>query len=559
MPSFGSNANTFDAVTRPLMNQNGITVVDTNNGYGYSPMGIALREQVLFGLPNASFSQTPPDPTAVIDDSLNPLPFWSVQTTNSIPVTASYNATTQTWGVLVDPSTAVNGDTCTIRTRSWVTTDNNLAIRQRAYLNLLKNGTYAGANQWNLTLTATYYDATNTGIGTAVIGTAADNATWTSIGGTTTTGGSAISSSASWVEFAITLAATATVTSGVTVTLQSLLLATSQAATGSFVVVDTYLASGTWTRPTGVTNLLGVLAVGGGGGGGAGQVRTDDRVTVGAPQSGNGAASGGSSRWAYISNLYVGDQTSISVGIGTAGVGGTAFSFSKAATVSTKTGSYGGNGGAGGATTFGTYLTVPGGGGGTAVGGGVAGGGTAAGTITSGVYGVVSLASVAGTASEANGINSTASAYTALPFWSLAFVAGSGGGTATGSGGSGTAIGAPGSGGTAGIIASGGGGGRGQMSIAGVTSAVAGGSGGSGGAGGGGGSVARYNNGTTTLAGTAGAGGAAASNSGAGGGGGGGVILWLDTLAQYTASTLSAKSGAGGNGGDGACLVVYVA
>lgn len=552
MPSWGSNAGPFAQVTRPLLDQNGVTLIDTSNSFGFSPLGIALREQVLFGLPNASFSQTPPSPYDPISEEQNPLPYWSIQTTNNITATSVYDSTTETWGVKLDPGTAPSGDSCILRTRAWVTTDNNIALRQKAYLNLVKNGIYAGATQWNITLSATYYDATNVAIGTTVIGTALDNATWTSIGGATTAAGSAISASASWVEFAINLTTTATVTSSTSATLQSLIVATSNVATGQFIVTDVFTSSGTWTRPNGVTNLLGVVAIGGGGGGGGGGLAANLNDTG---RGANGGGGGGSSRWGYIQNLYVGDVTSVAVGIGTAGSGGTATSFSKAVGATTTNSTNPTNGGAGGATTFGSYLSIPGGGGavGTA-------GGTAAGTITTTVYGASSLASVAGGGggSTAGGAGnaSTASAYVQLPFWSVAYPTGSAGGSAVGAGGTTNTPGTGAIAGTSGIIGSGGGGAGNLFNFStGAAGVGTAGIGGTGAGGSGGGAVIRYSAAAGTYTGTAGIGGGAGANSGAGGGGGGAAGA---VSGNYTNSSVAITSGAGGAGGAGLLLVVYV-
>ena len=558
---FGSDRSPFQDQSLPILDASGVPLIDTSNGFGSSPLGNAIREQVQFGLPNATFNLIPPDPAQAIQDIVNPLPFWSLQTTDTMTATTIYDSTTSTWGVKLNPGTAAAGDYLTLKTRSWVTTDTNLALRQKASLTLAKNGTYAGTTQWNLTLGAEYFDTTNTSIGSYSIGTALDNATWTSISGTTTSGGSAISSSASWVEFTIKLTATATVTSATSATVQSLLVATSNPLTGSFIVTDTFKASGTWTRPSGVTTLLAVIGIGGGSGGDSGEVGSSNKTALGGLGQGLGAGgsrAGASSSWALIQNIYVGDQTSITVGIGTAGAGGAGTTFSKAAAgtarVDAGTGSVAG--GAGGATTFGSYLTVPGG----------RAGGTAGATATATVYGITTFAAVnsvitgSGNALCAVGTASTTSAYGQLPYQPLPYGAGSSGGTSSGSGGGTVMSGTAGNAGAAGLTASGGGGGRTVFAVS--TYALTGtdaGAGGAGGAGGGGAASARSNVGSTTIAGTAGAGGSAGANSGAGGGGGGSMNCLIDTSANYTSSTITLTAGNGGNGGTGVCYVFYVA
>ena len=557
---FGGDRSEFSAIAIGPMDENSIPLLSTSNIFGASPMGNALLQQVRFGLPNSSFNLLPADPSQPIVELENPLPYWQVQTTDNITATPLYDTTAQTWGIYINPGTAPSGDYITLKTRSWVSTDDNFALRQKASLILSKVGSYAGTTQWNTTLTADYYDATNTAVATKTIGTVYDNTTWTSISGTATGAGSAVPSSAQWAEFTIKLTATANITSSTGVTLKSLILASSSPLTSALVVTDTYTASGTWTRPTGVTTLLGVVAIGGGGGGAGGQIRAEK--TTSGSGSANGGASGGSSSWALIQNLYVGDQTSVSVGVGTAGAAGTAVAFTKAPAGTAIVQTAGGSGGAGGATTFGTYLTVPGGGGGTCsnqTSAGAYAGGTAAGASTTTILGITTLAAVAGTGANTGGASasSTASVYAQLPYWSLAFGTGAAGGAGTSSGGAGGANGTGGAAGSAGINGSGGSGGR-STAEGGVPVASNGGSGGSGGTGGGGGGVARYANATATLTGTAGNGGASAANGGAGGAAGGALFFEATSAAIYNASTITASSGAGAAGGAGAVLVVYV-
>ena len=555
---YGSDGSLFQTTLAPITDPDGITVLDTGNGFGASPLGAALREQVQFGLPNATFNLLPPDPSQFIAEYDNPLPYWQVQTTSNIVATADYDTTTQTWGVKLDPGTAPSGEYLTLKTRSWVTTDDNLALRQKASLTLAKNGSYAGTSQWNLTMSAAYYDSTNAALGTTVIGTVYDNTTWTSISGTTTTGGSAIPASASWAEFTVKLTTTSTVSSSTSVTLKSLLVATSNPTTGSFLIADSFTASGTWLRPTGV-NFVTVVAVGGGGGGAGGGLRSDG---IGASNSWGGP-SGGSSSWAIIRDLYVGGDTTVSVGIGTPGVGGTAKTFSKAAgatTVNTGANENAGNGGAGGATTFGTYLTVPGGGG--AASQSAAGGRGAAGAApTSGIFGLTFLGAVLGRDSSGGsaGNAGSASTYTQLPGWSAAFVAGAAGTDGVATGGNTNYSGTAGLAGSAGIIGGGGAGGRPEWNATNFTTAsISGGAGGYG-AGAGGGPAGAYASATRTMVVTAGAGGSGAANAGGGGGGGGGALVAAASSTPYNASTITATSGAGGNGSAGRLYVIYTA
>lgn len=563
---YGTDRSVFNTLSAPLLDPDGLPIVDTNTGFGSSPLGISLREQIQFGLPNASFNLLPPDPASAISEGENPLPFWQIQTTPNITATATYDTTTQTWGIKVDPGTAPSGDYIELKTRSWVTTDDNLALRQRASLTLAKGGTYAGTSQWNLTLSAVYYDHGNTALGTTTIGTVYDNTTWTSISGTTTAGGSAISSSAAWAEFTIKLTATANVTSSTFATLKSLLLSTSTASTGSFIVTETFTSSGTWTRPTGVTNLVAVVGIGAGGGGGGGGLETNRTTgTTGVTATaGNG---GGGGRWAIIRDLYVADAGSVTVGIGAGGVGGTANTVTKAAASTTQYSQAHTAGGNGGATTFGSYLSIPGGGGGgTATGTSLNGWGIPAGTITTGVYDNAQLAGGTGQPNSAGGIAGSASPASAFGFLSFTPIAGSGitGGASSvnytySSGSAGVVLtGTATAGGSAGYC---GGGGCGQSTVgSGTAPGMSAGRAAAAGAGGGGGAGLHYQALGTISGGTSSAGdGAPGTTSHGAGGGSGGAFGLFATLARYDASAFTAKSGAGGAGSNGVIYVVYIA
>lgn len=104
-----------------------------------------------------------------------------------------------------------------------------------------------------------------------------------------------------------------------------------------------YTASTTWNKPTGLKALR-VRAVGGGGGGGGAPTTAAGQYSAG--RSGGGGA--------YSESLFDADSlpSSVSITIGAAGTGGTS----------------GGAGANGGQTSFGTYVTAPGGNGGIATG-----------------------------------------------------------------------------------------------------------------------------------------------------------------------------------------------
>lgn len=562
---FGADTSIYQDLSLPIVDSGGRIVLGTDDSYGGSPMGISLREQVLFGLPNATFNLLPPDPSSQIDETDNPLPFWSIQTTPNMYASATFDTTTKTWGIKIDPGTAPSGDYLTLKTRAWVTTDDNLALRQKASLTLAKTGTYAGTSQWNAVLSCEYFDHANLSLGSFAIGTVFDNTTWTSISGTTTAGGSAISANASWAEFTVKVTTTATVSSSTSLTLQSLLVASSTpAAGGAFVVSQAFTSSGTWTAPTGVTSVN-VFAVGGGGGGGGGYIEVTSALSTTSNSGAAGSGGGGGGAALYVLNVPITSGSAYSIGIGTAGSGGTAIT----ANISTTTtdvqtgGSLGGNGGA---TTFGALVSATGGTGGaggsaSSVGAGGAGAsvsppgmasfyptsanGGGGGTTGSGTAG-------AGTA----GLSLGGYSWTIYPNVSTLPAAGSAGSTGSG----GTAIfafGTVGSGGSAGFGGSGGGSGGVRASR--TTAFVAtSGNGGFGGGGGGGASFAQGSVSTTASPSTAGAGGAGAPNSGGGGGAGGALFLRSFSLAAgHNTGTMS--SGPGGNGGSGYCVVIWTA
>jgi len=545
MAQFGSNRSVIAQNQSAVTDSNGNLIVSPDNAFGGSPLGLAARTQALYGIPNANFDILPADPYTAITSG-NPLPYWDTQINGLGTALMAYDTATQTWAVTLDPTAGTAAsETITLKARSYLLNDSNLSLRQKAFLNITKNGTQA-TSEWNLVLSATYYDADNNQLSTYNIGTANSGSAWTTINGFTTSGTAAIDAAAQYVDIAATLTTTALVAGTATVSLNSLILQTSTGASQSFLLTQTFNSSGTFTVPTGV-NYVTVVAVGAGqGGGGGGNVTSRN-----AGGMARGASGGATGYYALVRDIYVGGTTSVSVGIGAGGAGGTALTLTKAAGATTaRTDTDGSTGASGGDTTFGTFLTVPG-----------------ARTAPSGFLGITVAAGASGgaggqTAGSAGTIGGTAvigSTNSGAPFINF-WAGGLAGGTATGSGGSGGANGNGGIAGTAlGIAGGGGGGGAGTADPIGLSaSAGAGGVGGPGGGASGGGAVARWSTVTTTLVATAGAGGAAAANTGGGGGGGGACAVLFSGTATYNPSTVTTTSGAGGAGGSGVLYVIYV-
>ena len=557
MPRFGSDKGFQSDNRGGVIDGLGNTVINSYTAFGSEPFGIAAKTQSLFGIANATFDLTPPDPSQPIVPNQNELPYWDIEASGAMAGSAIYDSTTLNWGINLNPGTAAAGDSITMTARSYLINDDNLGLRQKAFAVVSKVGTYAGSSQWNLAMTAIYYDDTDTALGTATIGTIYDNTTWTSINGYTTTGGSAIPASASYVDIAFKLTATSAVTSNTSVTIKSCLLSTKVGANSSFLITETFTQSTTWTRPTGVDYLVALVVAGASGGGGGGQIRAFNTTTT--TFTGSGAGAGGN--WWIVKDLYVGDQTTISVGVGASGAGGTAQTATKATTVSGTIATAGANGAAGGNTTFGGYVTARGGGGGTAgTGGGAIGpdGGAVGSATTSTVWIGTSVSAGAGgvgsghSNSSGNGGAGGFSGYAQIPY-SPTIAAGAAGGTGAGSGATQVAgaLGTP----VTGWIGGGGGSGGGTAQ---ATSGIAIAGNGNFGGGGGGASRAVYISALlATVSATAGAGGAGVN--GAGGGGGGAVVTASSSSATYTSAALALASGAGGSGASGFVTVVYVA
>jgi len=550
MAQYGSNPGMFSQSVVQTVDAQGNPIISADSTFGGSPAGSALLTQQLFGLPNASFDLIPNDPLSPISNS-NQVPYWDFANYSDgvMAGSAVYNTTTKNWGVTIYPGTAASGSYVAFTTRSYLINDDNLGLRQKVFAVIEKTGTAAGTTQVNMTLSATYYDSTDTALSTAIVGTALDTGTWTSLSGFTTSGGSAISASAHYVDLQFLVTATANITGSVNFGIKSCLLATKVAALSAFQVVDVYTSSGTWTVPSGVTSVS-VVAMGcGGGGGSGGAYREAGAATV------NGGGGGGAGGFVIAQGVSVAGSTSITIGVGTGGLGGGRVDAGG-------TGSAGSAGADGSSSTFGSLVVATGGSGGT--GGGIV---TPAGVAPGGIGGAGGIPTYAtlgasaytgGTGGNGNRYTTVAVAggagatgFTQIPLYgAITLTSGAAGGTATITQGTATFRGTVGAGGTAGIY--GGGGGGGGFYSGGANTMFNAGAGGAGGGGGGGVGVTSS---ATNGQGTAGNGGNAGTTSAGGGGGGGGY-----GQPGGSGSRNGIVSGSGGNGGSGGFVVIgYIA
>lgn len=586
MTQVGESKSLLSQIAAQTVDSQGNQIISSDTSFGASPAGPALLTQQLFGLANATFQLTPPDIFTTIGGD-NQVPYWRFYESSDgvMAGTALLDATTNTWGIQLNPGTAVVDDFISFSTRSYLVNDDNLSLRQKLLTVISKTGTAGGtASQWNMTLAATYYDATDTALSTAYIGTVYDTGTWTSMSGTTTTGGSAINAAARYVDIEYKLTATATVTGSAKVTIKSCLLQTSAGGGGgsqSFLVTQKFTSSGSWVVPTGVTTLYAVYGVGAGGGGGSGAYRTDGALTTNSTRI-SGSGGGGGGVFGVIRDLPV--SGTITIGIGAGGTGGTAASFSKPAAGTLVYTGVGGTATSGGNTTFGSLATWSGGGrgaNGTARGDGsnaTGGGGGAYGTATATYYGMV-IGTASGTGGDGGGATATTPSnggvtgidgQGALLFPGLDNSSGVSGGTATTSGTAITVTGGTGRSviGTANAASLGGGGGGGGGFVAGLSTPLGTGSvmGASTAAGGAGAAVYVTVRGATGTVGITAGNGASAVDGYGGGGGAGGLLAATGdgggtTTAQaaYNARPILGTAGAGGDGGDGAIVIAWIA
>lgn len=579
----GSDQNFIATTSAGILDDQANSIVSSDTTFGSSPLGVAARTQALYGIANANFNLTPPDPTLPIVDNDNPLPYWTIEngTEGDGSATSVFDNATSTWGVELSLGTSITDAAISMTTRSFLLNDDNLALRQKALAVLSKSGTAGGtAAQWNLVLSAEYFSAAGSSLSSYAIGTVTDVGTWTSISGTTTAGGSAINSSAAYVDLTFTMTALGTITGSAKATIKSLLLTTSTPASGggqSFLVTDVFTSSGTWTRPAGVDYVVAVAGYSAGNGGSGGE----GRITRAGHSLSYGAA-GQPGVYGLLRDLYVGDVGSVSVGIGAGGAGGAGGTATKAVGATNSTISTAGSaGGIGGNTTFGSYLVC-------------ATTDSAANAARSGTVTtiapfpstiVTSTTFTEGSATVLSNSTLTTNGFTVLPYQQSFAVAGTNGanGTADGAtvGGKITTRGGVRTlGGTAGVAGIGlcmgglGAGNRidssGGFSYVGTAvptgtatyyagSAVQT-------AGGGGGAGCFWINITagTGISAAGGDGGNASANSGSGGGGGGNA-LWGNNATNssgtvaYTNSSGTAIGGNGGNGGDGYLIVAYIA
>lgn len=580
----GTDRLTANAAEQQFANDRGQTIISGTTPWPSTIFGRPALSEMLLGLANGGFYFGPPDPTSRVANLTNELPYWLLTDQSAGRIIVTWDGTSASPQIQIDPTAALAGDSLTLSSNSLVITDDNIGLRQRLIISSGSSGSAPASSQYSVAFNATYYDKDDAVISTRTVGTLTDLSTWSSgvtgfttsqysssthnsnAGGTTkpaflpigTPSVGAAYQDPVRVQIDIVITVTTNVSSTLKPTISSVVL-NSLYPTGG-LVTETFTSNGTWYRPAGVDSLVAVVAVGGGGGAQEGSIQAARTTT--APVT-KGGAGGGGSRWAIIRDLYVGNVSSVTVGIGTGGAGNSAQTFFKTAgSTTTKSVVNPANAANGNSTTFGTYLTVPGGSGATFA-AGARTGGVAGATITSTVYDNASQTGGAGSSEGAgSGLTPTAagasgSSSFANNSFTPAGTAGTSGGNGSGSGTTQTTS-TGGSGGAAGY-GGGGGGGSGSDITTGTATVGTATAGGAGGGGGGGAGRAMYINSTATRSLTAGDGGNAAANSGAGGGGGGGATIASTTTANYDNSAITLTGGRGGNGADGLLIVVYSA
>jgi len=546
---FGSDRSVTAQNQSLVIDANGNAIISPDNSFGASPLGVAARSQVEIGLPNGTFNLLPSNPNSPLAAD-NLLPYWDLYQDEGFEASMAYDTTLQTWSVRIDPTAVGTAPgTAVLRTRVPIINDEGLDVRHYVSGSLIQGIKVAGGSKWTAVLNSQYYDATGAAIGTPYpIGTVLERGTATSLAGYTNASG-AITASAAELEVYYTVTV-GTASPTYYLELKSVSVATQYGAIGGGTAApsgtatiawqeDLFTSSGTWTRPAGV-NYVTVVAMGGGAGGQSGNAFTS-RGNSSASNPGTGGATGA---WVILRDVYV--DADVSIGIGAGGAGGTATTAVKAAAGTASVTIALTNGSAGGASTFGSFLSV-GGGGGTAV--------------TATYYGREVVAGTSGNSgSPGSAANHAISGFTSgAPFTS--FVTGTSaniGATGASTGASSSSIGASGSantglglGGVGGIGGTANGiatpvGGAGQMGALGASGA------------GGGGVAARIAAGTMIVTATGGAGGTATNGGGAGGGAGGNVAVGSGTNSQYDTSTITMTTGKGGDGGGGFVIVAYL-
>jgi len=326
--------------------------------------------------------------------------------------------------------------------------------------------------------------------------------------------------------------------------------------------VETFTAgSYTWTRPSNVTHLKFVYAIGAGGGGQNGELK----AARGAITTANGASGGGYGAVVRIDNLYVGQNSTISVSVATGQIGATAKTFSKSSgSTTTSAQGYSASTASYSATTFGSYVSAGSGNdyqGGVAIGpyygavlyNGDLGGGDG-GTID---YSPADAgrSTFSGTAFTRAAASTTQGGFSPTA-GNASIISGSSTGILTAvastvsSSGSGLP---PASGGASGVSTA-----SYQFTAPTAGDGGGGGSGGGGSAGAGAGMSIDSTGATSGVSVSITSGKGANGNIGCGGGASGSAVLSAAT-AQYDGLTISMTVPAGGNGGDGRIYIAYVA
>lgn len=600
---YGSDATFAGNADGGLVDEEGNPIISGATRIGNAPLGYSVLNQMVGKFPNSLLNFPPPTLGSAIGDFDNPLPFFAVSDDSDGRIAAEFvvldsaissalgsgifNAGASSssgasgsyvglGGLKISPQGALSGDSFTLTQRAPTVVYPKQKEVGWAVLATDVSGTADAPSEFTVSSQAIYYNSENEPLSTATIGTVTGSIL-RFIGGKAFTGytnGTAfVPDAATSVEMNLTLTATAgTVSSAAAVYVSTMAIVPESGGAGTASpaegrVVLTYYSSDTWVVPSNVKSMdVFVIGAGGGGASGGQSVGLSAANLAGTARGGPG---GGASGYGYAPNVAIIPGGTVTITIGSGGVGGTALIYNKPAGTAfvanfTNNPNVGSNGGATSvSTSFGTVISITGGtGAGTAAVGGP-------GVVTVNSPALISIAAGTAASSATTLMTSPASSTTNLfapMLKSTDWIVGEAGGTGVNYGSKSPTFGA---GGTvyaeSGFSAGGAWGGSAvttTTSSAAAQSAQAGGAGRYGAGGGGGGASLRFGgeDAAATIDFDAGSPvGMPLVGFGCGGSGGGGLRLNRGDIstANITASTIYLVSGAGAQGSDGYVVIAY--